>query len=102
MSERGVDTPMRVLVVGGKLTIEIGVATLAFSCLRAPFLWDETGTPPHERYEITDEIGFANEVRCALLHEKEDGSTPLDRLLDACCESAINDGSQCFARKDRP
>lgn len=90
------ERPLRVRVVDGELRIDIGVNVLAFAALRAPHLWDETGRRPDERYRITSPTRFARDVQRALLAEKEDGSTPLEDLLDRVTQEVIEDGSLYF------
>lgn len=82
-------------VKDGRLIMSIGVETLAFAVENAP-------GPPLTRYDeesgefvhtkVTDAGAFATEVRGALMAEQEDGSTPLDRMLDAVAWDAIGDG----------
>jgi hypothetical protein len=85
------------------LVISIGVETLAFAVENAP-------EPPLTRFEeesgefvntkVTDPDAFAREVRGALLAERDDGSTPLDRMLDAVAWDAICDGCEGVDHSD--
>lgn len=96
------DKPLTVRVTrDGVLTIEIGIDVLAFSALRSPFAWemadDKTGRPgetwPHEMYSISSPRGFAADVKCELMAEKEDGSSVLSDAIDAAIRKAIEEGS---------
>jgi hypothetical protein len=82
----------------GVLTIEIGIDTLAFSALRAPFAFDAMGPKqelPDTRFSVTNARGFAADVKRALTDELgEDGSSLITNVIDKACETAVEDGSQ--------
>lgn len=87
----------------GTLQISIGVDILSFAALRSEYSWDLAN--PNKRYivdprtklSITDPIGFAADVKNALLEEAEDGSSLLTRVLDVACQEAIEQGSEHFS-----
>ncbi len=94
------DRPLRCTVKNGVLTIEIGVATLAFAALRSPFAYEMMGdncaTRPDTRFSIANARGFAKDVVREMTREEEDGTTPLDTMLDEVTRKAIEDGSEYF------
>ena len=87
--------PLAVRVQRGRLTVEIGIDVLAyavaFSDWANPF--DEAKDDYIRTFAITDPVQFAKDVKYAMLHEREDGSTPLSDFLDKMCEAALDDGS---------
>lgn len=99
------DRPLRVSVRGGVLTIEIGVACLAFAAIHSEYGYELLGYPertgrPDERFEIRNAQGFAGDVKRALLDEAEDGSSLLTKLLDDASRNAIEEGSEWFLDKE--
>lgn len=87
--------PLTVSVRDGKLTIEIGVNTLAHAVSYSDWAneWDDKRQDYIRTFAITDAEAFAGEVEHAMLSEREDGSTPLSDFLDKMTEAAIEDGS---------
>ena len=84
------DQPLKVEIVGGSLTISIGVSTLCHALKHGPaFESDASGEP-----EITDEDTFVREVARALERDEEDGTNRIHRMLDAAAEEAIQDGAE--------
>ena len=91
--------PLTVEVTKSELVIRIGINTLAFAAEHNPDLFDpETNkTPPYRR--IVNKIALAKDTANALLEERENGSTPISRVLDECIESAIEGGSEAVEWK---
>jgi len=88
---------LRVFVSGkDELVIKIGIDTLAHAFERSednnPF--NEQLNEFRQAFKVTDPSKFANDVCTALCDEGEDGSTPLTRLLDTCCNDAVSQGSE--------
>ena len=81
------EAPLTVNLVNGAVALKIGTNTLAQACSHL-YLTQETPAT------ILDANGFAQDVIAALLHEEEDGSSPLTNLLDAAFESAVGEGSE--------
>lgn len=54
----------------------------------------------HNRFQIEDKVGFANDVLGELLAEREDGSSLLTDLFDAASQNAIENGSEFFIDKE--
>ena len=85
--------PLTVGVEGDQLVIRIGVDTLAFCFERSdenqPY--DESISDFKREWKVIDPHEFAKGVGFGLGVEKEDGSTPLSRVLDAACVYAIED-----------
>lgn len=83
----GKDSPLRVEVEGDELVIRIGIGTLAFAQHFRQWYTGEVG------YAVTDEAEFAKDVKNAMQHEEEDGSSPINDFLDKMCDAAVEDGS---------
>ena len=81
----------------GKLVIEIGVETLAFSAQRR---LDEQAFDASEGEKMDSNIrvvgpdAFAEEIVSALLKEAEDGSNRLHYLFDGAFDYAIDQGAE--------
>lgn len=67
-------------LVDGKLVISLEIGTLAHAARHSDYFdrCREFGTP----LKITDEADFAKSVCNRLNTEREDGSTPITRMLD--------------------
>ena len=76
----------------GVLTIEVGIQTIKFAAENHESFWQ----PETDKFAlvVSDAARFAKDVRCALLDEEEDGSTPMSRMLDAAIKSAVEYGSE--------
>lgn len=87
------NTPLTVAIEGENLVIRIGLECLAFGAENCPdpFFWDEQG---RRRVKIFDRAVWAKEMLRQLCHEEEDGTTPVDTLLDDMAMKAIEDGAQ--------
>lgn len=87
--------PLEVKIERGALVIRLGVETLAhavtYSDWANPF--DEKVNDYIRTFAITDAQAFAEDVRRAMLDEREDGSSPLTDFLDKATEAAVDDGS---------
>lgn len=97
MSRRGnyYGRPLAVKVEKGRLTIEIGIHTLAHAAAYSDWAnpFNEAKDDYIRTFAITDPEQFAGDVTHEMLREKEDGSSPLSDFLDKMMEAAINDGS---------
>lgn len=89
------DQPLKCEVLGGRLMISVGVRTLAHAFNESPFAkpYDEDRNEWVTRFKVSRILKFAEEVREALGHEEEDGTTPVHVLLDKACERAVEDGA---------
>lgn len=87
--------PLEVKIERGALVIRIGAATLAHAVSYADWAnpFDEVRDDYIRTFAITDAKQFTKDVIDAMLHEREDGSTPLSDFLDKMSEAAIDDGS---------
>lgn len=87
--------PLSVTVTDGRLVIEIGIHTLAHAVSYADWAnpYDHDKLEYLRTFAISDAQQFADDVKRAMLSEREDGSTPLSDFLDKMSEAAINDGS---------
>ena len=87
--------PLEVTVKHGRLTVAIGLHVLAHATAYADWAnpFDEARDDYIRTFAITDPLQFAKDVQHAMLHEREDGSTPLSDFLDAMTMAAIEDGS---------
>lgn len=90
--------PLQVKVEDDELVIRIGIGTLAFAAERCPLLTEYPGPgekdPPY--CKIADAKTLADDIARELLAEEEDGSTPLDYLLDNAILKAYEDGAEGF------
>ena len=94
-------SPLAVAVEDGRLVVSIGIQTLAHATLYADWAnrWrdiedDEIAGGDYRRdFVIVDALELAKDVTRAMLHEREDGSTPLSDFLDKMTQAAIEDGS---------
>lgn len=68
---------------GDMVNISIGVELLAFAV---------SHTPELEDIVITDTEVFVDEIVNYLMHEEEDGTTPLHRAFDAAALDAVENG----------
>lgn len=87
--------PLGVKVQNGALIIEIGVDVLAHAVTYADWAnpFDEQANDYVRTFAISDATVFANDVKRAMLNEREDGSSPLTDFLDAVAEATVDDGS---------
>ena len=96
MTVKRKDQPLKVEIIDGVLSISIGVGTLRFSAEHAPgppLTWYDDESEEFMKYGISDEAEFAKDVLRELLHEREDGATPVHILLDQAMWKAIENGS---------
>jgi hypothetical protein len=83
-------SPLTVTCDGNTIAITIGIETIAHA---APFSTEKlTEEGKFHRPVITDKKTLAAAVIEQLLAEREDGSTPVTRMLDECIVSAIESG----------
>ncbi len=89
-------TPLTVEVKNGQLNIRVGIGVLAHAaglCDRW-VRYNEDKCDYEAKWRITDNLQFAKDVKCAMLDEAEDGSSPLTRFLDKACLDAVEQGSE--------
>lgn len=94
------DEPLECTVFdNGVLVVSIGINTLAHAAKHSPyvereFLFDnDTGDIDESKFEVTNNMEFAEDVRNQILDEREDGSSKLSDLLDWATQAAIENGS---------
>jgi hypothetical protein len=93
---------LAVEVIGDLLVISISAKALAFavnsSDYAQPFI--------HARgehitsFEVTDPVGFIEDVAFELQSEREDGSTLVTGMLDAAARLAAENGSECITQPE--
>lgn len=90
------DAPLSCKVVGGKLVIEIGINTLAFSFENGEYNnpFDEKKNDYIRQNTVVDKVRFAEDVVNELKEESEDGTTPVHLLLDKAMENAVENGTE--------
>lgn len=98
----GCDTPLEVKVTRKKLTISIGIGTLAHVAANCPLLVEHPGETWEPFAKVTDPAELARDVKRALEAEEEDGTTPLHTLLDKAISDAFDDGSIAFDEHFKP
>lgn len=86
--------PLVVRVVKGRLSISIGIDTLAFA-VQAIDNWPE-------EFGIADKQAFAKDVARELNREDDVGSTPVHLLLDKMAIKALDGGSLGVVEKETP
>ena len=89
---KGEYAPLRVEIDGGKITISIGVETLAFATI------DCNEDLAHFEVDLAE--GFAKDVLNELTREEEDGSTIITRMFDAGAAEAVEQGSEYITETD--
>ena len=96
------DYPLQHKIDRGVLTISIGIDTLAWAFEHQdennPYeeiSHDEDGPVSNfvQRYKVIDNEEFARDVIRELFNEEEDGSNPINVLLDKMCIEAVDQGS---------
>lgn len=95
MSENYYGRRLTVTVKGGRLVIEIGVDVLAHATSFADWAnpFDEVQNDYIRTFAILNATEFANDVKHAMLDEREDGSSLLTDFLDKASQAAVDDGS---------
>lgn len=93
------NTPLQCKVEGKELVIRVGLETLKFATEHCPRFYDPDKDGDGPYVKVVDLKELAADVRGALLHEEEDGSTPLHVLLDDAVEAAFDNGSLAFAEE---
>lgn len=87
--------PLEVKIERGALVIRIGIQTLAHAVTYSEWAnqYEDESGDYFRTFAITDAAEFAKDVTHAMLHEREDGSTPLSDFLDKMTQAAVEDGS---------
>lgn len=80
------DLPLKVDIVGGLVTVTIGVSSLCTAVAAGSTF------PPEGQF--TDEYAFARAVVTELAREDEDGTTPVHRLLEMAAVEAVEEGAE--------
>ena len=93
------NSPLTVEVRDDRLTIEIGISTLAFAARQGPYFEALTLDPETHQYDesrvtITDETDNAKEVARQLNQENEAGATLVHLLLDKAAEEVVEQGGE--------
>ncbi len=86
--------PLTVEVEGDVLCIRIGVGLLAFSVQGADS-WPATLSIR----DASDVHAFAEAIASELRSEDEDGTTPVDRMLDAAAQGVIERGDESVVER---
>jgi hypothetical protein len=88
--------PLTVTMERCALVIRIGVRTLAHAVTYSDWAnqYEYEMGDYLRKFAITDAEVFANDVRHAMLSEREDGSTPLTDFIDKMTRAAVEDGSE--------
>lgn len=91
------DCPLSCGVEGRQLVIRIGIDTLAFAAERCPKLFDYDRHRESDTYcKVANIEELALDVASKLMHEAEDGTTPLNTVIDEAIVAAMEDGSLAF------
>lgn len=92
-----INTPLECVRENNQLVIRIGLNQLKFVTEHCPLLDNMTDDGPY--CEIVNRWVLAEDIRCELLREKEDGTTPLHVLFDNAIVAAMENGSLAFKDK---
>lgn len=90
-----IDQPLKVSVRDGELVIRIGATVLAkaFECAEFNNPFDDKTDDFKKLGQVVFPVMFAREVRDALRHEEEDGSTFVTDMLDKAMSYAFEQGA---------
>ncbi len=93
--KRGADAPLTVDIEDDEIVIRIGIGTLAwaFDRMEENNPWSADKRDFVQKWRVSDPKEFARDVVGELTNEEEDGSHPLNRLLDQVCNAAVDQGS---------
>lgn len=80
------DSPLKVEIIDGLLSITIGVDTLAFAI--------NNDGKTYEGFNVTNAVKFAEDVLHELEREEEDGTTVVHEMLDEAAFAAACNGSE--------
>lgn len=101
--------PLQGKVEKGLLIVSIGIDTLAFAFEHQdsnnPYVKIESddGLADYDfvqQCKVIDNEEFAKDVLNELFREEEDGSNPINILLDKVCDEAVNQGSTGIEHKE--
>ena len=92
---RGADASLTVDIIEDEIIIRIGIGTLAwaFDHMKENNPYDDAARDFVQKWKVTDPMEFATDVVGELTNEEEDGSHPLNRLLDQVSNAAVDQGS---------
>lgn len=92
---RGSDAPLTVDIEEEEIVIRIGIGTLAwaFDHMEENNPWSDDKHDFVQSWKVSDPAEFAKDVVGELTNEEEDGSHPLNRLLDQVSAAAADQGS---------
>ena len=85
------DTPLQVNIENDQLVIRIGIDVLADATQRHSEWMDDDD---NSLLTVTDNGVFARSVAAALRHEEEDGTTPIDVMLDDAITYVVEQGEE--------
>lgn len=88
---KGKDEPLNVKVEKDVLVIRIGIDVLADSAKNHSEWRDEDDEP---LLSVTDSRVFAQSIVGALQREEDDGTTPIDTMLDDAITHAVENGEE--------
>ncbi len=96
---KGKNEPLNVKVEKDVLVIRIGIDVLADSAKNHS---DWRGVDDEPLLTVTDNLVFAQSIAGALQREEEDGTTPIDTMLDDAITHAVENGEEGVdLREDR-
>lgn len=102
---RNIDRPLTVKIEDNQLVIRVGINTLVYCTEHCPIFYDyekDAKTPGYglgPYVKVKNKKELVKDVIGEILHEKEDGSTPLSDMLDNAILAAYEDGSLGFAEE---
>ena len=92
---RGADARLTVDIENDEIIIRIGIGTLAWSFDRMEENnpWSDAKRDFVQSWKVSDPLEFAKDVVGEMTREEEDGSHPLNRMLDKVSTDAADQGS---------
>ena len=92
---KGADSPLTVDIEHDELIIRIGIGTLAwaFDHMEENNPWSDAKCNFVQSWKVSDPLEFAKDVVREMTREEEDGSYPLNRMLDKVSTDAAGQGS---------
>jgi hypothetical protein len=89
------DQPLIVEIKDDEIVIRVGIDVVKWALEHhedAQPYNEETGEYD-QKWIVSDQLEFANDVRRSMDREEEDGTTPLIEFIDKMCIAALEDGS---------
>lgn len=89
------DSSLSVKIEGDELVIRVGIDQMAYAFEECPLndIFNEEIENWKKLFKVVDSRVFVKDVISSMLHEAEDGSSPLILFLEEMCVNAVENGS---------